>query len=126
MPIPLSRLRVLVVDDDPPVADSLSAILRQQRHQVCTAYNAEQALDIVAEFAPQAVISDVLLPGMDGVQLAMQLYRRFPDCKILLYSGNAGLHDLLTETAAREGHVINVLPKPIHPRVLLDFVNSCV
>ncbi len=112
------RKFVLVVDDEPSIANTLGAILRHEGYTVAVAYNAEDALRHCNGSAPDAVISDVVMPGMDGIGMAMKIRRQHPSCKILLFSGIAVSHDLLQE-ARRQGYDFELLPKPIHPRELL-------
>ena len=70
------------------------------------------------ELAPDFVISDVAMPGMSGVELAVQIRHRYPSCGILLFSGRASTAEVL-EAARREGHAFDFLEKPVHPTDLL-------
>jgi DNA-binding response OmpR family regulator len=71
-----SRRRVLVVDDYPDAADMLAEVLELRGDQVAVAHDAEAALAIAAEFAPQIALLDLRLPKMDGFELASELRRR--------------------------------------------------
>jgi len=66
-------------------------------------------------------ITDVILPGMSGIELAITVKRIFPDCKILLCSGQAAAVDLL-DTATSAGHRFTLLAKPVHPQDILNHV----
>jgi two-component system CheB/CheR fusion protein len=68
-----SRRRVLIVDDNKDLADSLTLLLRRHGHTVQTVYDGESALDAIAAFKPEVVFLDIGLPGMDGFQVAQQL-----------------------------------------------------
>jgi DNA-binding NtrC family response regulator len=81
-------------------------------------YNAESALEGVEAGCPELVISDVMMPGMNGVDMAVVVKERHPDCKVLLFSGNAAMVDMLT-SARRQGHDFELLSKPVHPADLL-------
>ena len=72
---------------------------------------------------PEMLISDVMLPGDSGIDLAIKIRRIFPDCRILLFSGQAATTDLLT-SAARAGHNFTLLTKPVHPTDLLHRVSE--
>ncbi|HMD19707.1 MAG TPA: response regulator, partial [Alloacidobacterium sp.] len=61
---------ILVVDDEAVIADTLAAILRKQNYSVLVAYDAESAFDLVSVIPPELLISDVVMPGMSGVELA--------------------------------------------------------
>jgi DNA-binding response OmpR family regulator len=72
---------------------------------------------------PELLISDVVLPGMSGVELAITVKRVFPDCRIILFSGQAATSDLLASANSR-GHHFSLLKKPIHPTELLARVKD--
>ena len=114
---------VLVVDDESAIADSLSEILRLSGYAAITAYDAEEGLETALLMPPELLITDVMLPGMSGIELAIRMRRIFPDCRILLFSGQAATSDLLT-SAARAGHRFTLLAKPVHPTDLLRRVSE--
>ncbi len=110
--------RVLVVDDEPCIADSLSAILRHCGYQASAVYDAASALVLCQSCPPDLVISDVAMPRMNGIQMAIYIRQHYPNCKILLFSGTATTTDLL-EDARRQGYSFELLAKPVHPSDLL-------
>jgi DNA-binding response OmpR family regulator len=114
---------VLVVDDESVIADTLTEILSRSGYAAITAYDADEALEIALTTPPEMLITDVILPGMNGIELAIKIRRIFPDCKILLFSGQAATVDLLA-SANGAGHHFNLLNKPIHPRDLLAKVSE--
>ena len=114
---------VLVVDDESVIADTLTEILSRSGYAAITAYDADEALEIALTTPPEMLITDVILPGMNGIELAIKIRRIFPDCKILLFSGQAATVDLLA-SANGAGHHFNLLSKPIHPRDLLAKVSE--
>ena len=69
------QIRVLLVDDDHDVADSLAEVLRLLDYDVRVAYSGEDALGIAGRYRPDVVILDVNMPGMNGLQAARQLKR---------------------------------------------------
>lgn len=109
---------IFVVDDERTIADTLVAILQNSGFQAAAFYDAESALTACERSAPENIISDVIMPGMSGIDLAMAVRERFPDCRVLLFSGNAGTLDLV-EHAHKNGYDFEVLLKPVHPRDLL-------
>ena len=114
---------VLVVDDEAPIADSLAEMLNQSGYAAIAAYDGEGALENALLMPPELVVADVNLPGMSGIELAIALRSRFPDCKILLFSGHQSTSGLL-ESARRMGHKFEVLSKPVHPGDLLARVKE--
>lgn len=110
--------RIYVVDDEKVIADTLCAILRNQGYDAMAFYDAESTLIASSEEDPQFVISDVVMPGMSGVEMAVQIRERWPGCGILLFSGQSGTVDIL-EAAHRQGYDFDFLTKPVHPKDLL-------
>lgn len=117
---------VLVVDDEKVIADTLSIILSRQGFLVETAYNAESALERARRISPDLLLSDVMLgPGLDGMQLAMELTKSHADCKVILFSGHTSTHDLI-DKAHRLGRSFTCLSKPLHPAELLGAICECL
>ena len=109
---------VMVVDDESSIADTLAEILSRSGYAAVTAYDGDGALETALLMPPEMLITDVVLPGMSGIDLAITVKRIFPDCKIILFSGQASTGDLLA-AANRDGHQFLLLNKPIHPGDLL-------
>jgi CheY-like chemotaxis protein len=108
--------RILVVDDEEVIADTITKILSLRGYAATAAYDGDSALE-----APHLLLTDVLLPGMNGIELAQTVRRIFPDCKILLFSGQASTVDLMA-SADRSGHRFTLLNKPVPPAQLLALV----
>lgn len=117
-------VRVLIVDDEHSVADTLALILNRSGHQTIAVYSAAEAVTVAIGFKPQALLSDVVMPGMNGFELAHYFAENFSDCKVLLMTGHASAADLGQGFVA-EGLLPNVLPKPVLPQTLLAFVARC-
>lgn len=114
------KIHVLVLDDEPIIADTLAVILRRQGYPTDVAYCGRSALLGCKLSSPDVLISDVSMPGMNGIEMASRIQQRNPQCKVLLFSGmtGAGLSTLL-EQARERGLAFQFLPKPIHPTDLL-------
>lgn len=116
--------RILIVDDERPVANTISEVLRHSGYDSTPVYNAPDALDFVRNQKPDLIICDVIIPGaMNGVDIAMACREIYPACRIVLLSGNAGTQELL-EDASLQGHSFEVIAKPIPPRELLARIKS--
>src|ERR1700728_1755951 len=89
------RPAILIVDDERVIADTLAIILSRSGFATFTAYNGSSALELAEIVQPRLLISDVVMPGMTGVELAITLGELVPDCKVLLFSGQAATADLL-------------------------------
>ncbi|HLI02973.1 MAG TPA: response regulator [Terracidiphilus sp.] len=114
---------ILVVDDESVIADTVTEILCRSGYAAMAAYDGSDALETALLTPPEMLITDVMLPGMSGIELAVAIKRIFPDCKILLFSGHAATADLMTE-ARGKGHHFTLLAKPIHPKDLLQRVQA--
>ena len=110
--------RVLVVDDEMQITRVLRAALSAQGYDVRTANEPEEALRLVQDWMPDLMITDLMMPGMTGIELAIRFREKQPQCRILLFSGVAATADLLDKARA-EGHDFQLLAKPVHPADLL-------
>lgn len=106
--------KVLVVDDEKLIADTLKEILEMAGFHVVAAYDGWGAIHAATQFQPDCLLSDVLMPGMNGVELAIAMRKMFPATRILLFSGQAGISDIVTE-GSRQGYEFELLAKPIIP-----------
>jgi CheY-like chemotaxis protein len=111
--------KILVVDDERRIADTLAEILEMSGFQVATAYDGWQALDAVVRFHPDYLLSDVLMPRMNGVELAIAIQKLFPSARILLFSGQAGISKILLE-GQKQGFEFELIAKPVHPLKLIE------
>lgn len=109
---------VFVVDDEFVIAQTLAMILNQAGFQASAFDHPDKAIAARAELAPDLLISDVVMPGMTGIELAIHFRKAQPECKILLFSGQAATADLL-EKAREQGYDFDLLAKPVHPKDLL-------
>lgn len=110
--------RVLVVDDERVIADTLAIILNQHGFEASAVYTGLGAVEQAKALQPDLIISDVIMPDMNGIEAAIRIRDFLPKCKILLFSGQAATADLLTSARAK-GHEFEILAKPVHPRDLL-------
>ena len=117
-PVPDMKRVVFVVDDEAVIAQTLAVILNQAGFQATAFDRPEKAIAARVELAPDLLISDVMMPGMTGIELAIHFREAQPDCKILLFSGQAATADLLRE-AREQGYDFDLLSKPVHPADLL-------
>jgi DNA-binding response OmpR family regulator len=109
---------VLVADDEPVIADTLVIILNQNGFEAHAVYSGHKAVEAAQALKPNMLISDVMMPDMNGIDAAIQIRAMLPGCKILLFSGQASTADLL-EGARAQGHDFDILAKPVHPQELL-------
>jgi CheY-like chemotaxis protein len=110
--------RVLVVDDERLVADTLSEILKRFQYDAIPFYNGETAIEAAREQCPDFVLSDVIMPRLNGVETVLKIREICPRTRVILLSGNAATANLLAQ-AHDQGHDFELLAKPVHPDELL-------
>jgi CheY-like chemotaxis protein len=115
--------RILVVDDEAAVADSLQLVLSSRSYEVRAVYSAEEAIEVLAEWPPDLAVIDVMLPKMNGIELAETISGNYPACRTLLISGHPGTADLLND-ARSHGQTFDILAKPLHPTFILETVTG--
>ncbi len=115
--------KVLVVDDERVIADTLAMILNQSGFQAKAVYSGEAALEQATTFIPDMLIADVIMADLNGIDAAIQIRALLPKVKILLFSGQAATADLL-EKARTQGYEFEILAKPVHPQDLLSRLRS--
>lgn len=113
-----SGRRVFVVDDERLIADTLAIILCRAGYSAIPLYSGQEAVDAAMNQPPDLIISDVAMPEMTGVELAILLNSWYPTCKILLFSGQANTQNIL-KAAREDGYDFELLTKPVHPADLL-------
>jgi DNA-binding response OmpR family regulator len=115
--------KLLVVDDEKLIADTMSAIFSARGYAVQVAYTAERAIEIIAAWEPHLAIVDVMLPLMNGIDFSIMLKANYPRCNILLFSGQPNT-SALVEEALKKGYSFEVLAKPLHPVFILERVEN--
>lgn len=113
-------LQVLVVDDNRELADNLAEILVDEGHTAVTAYSGEEALAATAARHFDFVLTDIRMPGMDGVELITRLHERDPSATYLLMTAHAS--DGVLEAAATLGIAGAILTKPLAIDRLLELI----
>ena len=89
----MAGARVLLVDDDPEICRFLSMLLEIEGYATAVAADADQALSACEREPPQAILVDIAMPDVDGLELCRMLRRRGVGCPILVVSARPG-HDL--------------------------------
>ena len=113
------KLRILVVDDEEVVADTLVQILRMFGFDALSRYSGSQAIDQATTAPFDVLITDVVMNEMNGIEAAIAILQVLPKCKVLLVSGNNRTTDLL-KSACENGHDFEILAKPVHPSEIID------
>lgn len=114
---------VLIVDDETSITMTCSAILEAHGYRTAVANDGQTALQKALEIHPDLVFSDVVMPGLNGVSLAIALTEALPETRILLFSGNTATADILAG-ARTQGYSFRILAKPVPIPEMLEAVRS--
>ena len=112
------RTKILIVEDEAVVLRTLELVLRQNGYEVRGVHDGHEAFAVAPAFAPDILLCDINLPGLDGISIALRLKRELPQMRVVLLSGEVTSAELLEE-AQRNGHHFEVLAKPADPQQLL-------
>ena len=111
--------RVLLVDDAPFVRYALGRLLRKHGFEVCEATDGREALERVSEFHPQLVLTDLMMPVMDGFELTRRLQQRPETANLPVVAITADATEQ-AERSAREAGAVDVITKPVDLPALLE------
>jgi DNA-binding NtrC family response regulator len=115
--------RIFVVDDEPAIASTLELILNAAGFTATAFTNPLEALRSAEARCPDFLLTDVMMPQLNGIDLGVQFKAIYPRCRILLFSGQTATSGLM-EAARMKGHNFELLAKPIHPEDLLDAIGK--
>jgi CheY-like chemotaxis protein len=113
------KQRVLVVDDDKLVADTLSLIFRANGFDAEACYSAAEGLELARTYDPRLLLCDVTMPETTGLELAAKIDREMPDCRILMLTAYSTNLAKVGEQSQGMRRPVNVLSKPCRPEDLL-------
>ena len=117
------KFRVLVVDDEQAIAQTTATILEQAGFEARPVYDPVSALAEAESYQPHLLISDVMMPGMSGVELALAVRKAWPTCLALMMTGKIDAGELLG-AALKQGHDFALLQKPVPVPALIRFVTE--
>jgi FixJ family two-component response regulator len=118
-----SNPRTFVVDDEEDIAKMLVVVLQMNLFDAIPYTDPAEALEAARLEAPDYLISDIVMPGMNGIELAIAIQAVAPACKVLLFSGRIDAAEMV-RTANEQGHRFELLQKPVHPKVLVDVLQT--
>lgn len=116
-------MRILMVDDNVLSTEALGLILKNAGYEVVQATTGDEALAKIRIALPDVVLTDLLMPGMDGVGLVQRIWTSHPGLPVLLITAIDG-PELEQARQALAGGPLKIIPKPIHPDDLLREIES--
>jgi DNA-binding response OmpR family regulator len=118
-----TRPMILIVDDEVIIAETLRTIVMNSGFASLALYDAPAALEMARVVPPDLLLTDFVLPGMNGLELAIQVLEACPACKIIIFSALVSVADM-TLMSAPGNHEFVFLEKPVHPKTLLAQVRN--
>ncbi len=114
-----TKPKVLVIDDEALIADTLTEILSLHGYDAKPLYSGESALEWIENGRPDIVLSDIVMHQVDGVQAAVRIRELHPECRVILFSASA----LSPENRLKISSLgFEFLERPLHPKDLLSHV----
>ena len=115
---------ILIIDDDILICQLLRRILEQLGHRVTDAQDGRKGLNAFQADPADLVITDLIMPGMEGIETIMEMKRRFPGTKIIAMSGGGVGSGSDYLQMARKFGAHQILNKPFSVQMLTDLVST--
>ena len=114
---------ILVVDDEQGIVTMLEEFLEDSGYQVLTATHPRQAQKLYREQSPDLIITDIVMPDINGIEMLNQLITEFPQLKAVVMTGYAGALKNELEQVQSEQGVVCVMEKPLNLLEVLAMTN---
>lgn len=116
--------RILVIDDEDQFRLMLRHMLEKEGYEILEAANGKEAVKMLRTAIPDLVITDILMPEMDGIEIILQLHREYPQLKIFAISGGGGVYPEQYLQAAKTFGAIKIFEKPFERAELLAAIKD--
>jgi DNA-binding response OmpR family regulator len=118
--------RVLVIDDNPDMRRTMQLLLESEGFAVSVAADGEEALRLQRRLPAAVVITDIFMPGKEGIETIFELRKEFPQTKIIVMSGGLRAQGADYFSVARELGAVKAFKKPFAPNELIDAVRELI
>lgn len=115
--------KVLLVDDEPDIVELLKYNLEREGYHVITALNGKDALKLARSTRPDLIVLDIMMPGMDGVEVCNQL-RQLPEFKNTLITFLTARSEDYSQIAGFDAGADDYITKPVRPKVFISKVKA--
>jgi DNA-binding NtrC family response regulator len=119
-------MRIVLIDDDTDVEEVIAAMLKSAGYEVCIAGDGEEGLALVAQGGADLVLTDILMPGTDGIQVITQLRANQPDLPVIAMSGGGKVVQYDSLPVASLLGAVQTLNKPFKKSRLLESVDAAL
>jgi CheY-like chemotaxis protein len=117
------KYKIIVIDDEELIAETVVEILNADGFDATAVSSGASAIELAKTLRPDVVLSDVIMPGLNGIETGIRIREIVPKCKIILFSGQAATVDLLAK-ASQRGYRFDILAKPIKPEQLISVIRA--
>ncbi len=114
--------KILLADDDELVLYAISKVLRKAGHEVLEAENGKKTIDILKNEHPDVLVTDIIMPEIEGIELIMKVQNSHPDLPIIAMSGGSRNVDYNYLSVAKKLGAYATLEKPFDEQELLDLI----
>lgn len=118
------ELAILFVDDESDILTSLNRFLRREAYRKFFVDNADEALRLMAETAVDIVVSDLRMPGMNGLELIKEVKRLYPGTLRMIVSGSQDIEQIIE--SVNKGEIFRFIPKPVEPESFKNILNDAL
>ena len=118
-----SDVKILLVDDEPDILEFLGYNLSREGYKVVSAANGKEGLEKAMEFRPHIVILDVMMPGMDGMEVCTEIRKR-PELRNVLVAFLTARGEDYSQIAGFDAGADDYITKPIKPRVFISRIQA--
>ena len=118
-----TSVKIIVIDDESLIAETVVEILNEEGFQATSVSSGTSAIELAKTLRPAIVLSDVIMPGLNGIETGIKIREIVPECRVILFSGQAATVNLL-EHAREQNQRFDILAKPIKPEHLIRVIRS--
>lgn len=118
-----SDFKILLVDDEPDILEFVGYNIRKEGYQLWTCNNGNDALNIAKDILPHLIILDIMMPGMDGIEVCSEL-RKIPELKSTLIAFLTARSEDFSQIAGLDAGGDDYITKPVKPKVLISRINA--
>lgn len=118
-----SKIKILVVDDEPDIRELIEYNLKKEGYQVITAENGVKAIEQAKKHSPQLILLDIMMPEMDGIEACRNI-RSLPEFKDTFIVFLTARSEEYSEVSGFNVGADDYIAKPIKPRILVSRINA--
>jgi len=118
------ELAILFVDDESDILHSLNRFLRREEYRKFFVDNAVEALELLAKTPVDLVVSDLRMPGMNGLDLIKEVKRLYPGTLRMIVSGSQDIEQIIE--SVNKGEIFRFIPKPVEPESFKNILNDAL